>query len=610
MTRGRSIHIQRTHWRSILLMFTIVLISISSAWQTPGAAARPLAPQTSVPVVITLITDRTTVAPGDTYTMSLTFVRFTADPLTLVITGDDRWLRMRPMPAPAGVQCNPDGGGVRCTLPNATPALGTITVTVDVYATTPTGTLLQHDAAWFIGMMTAPVVTAIVRVQGTPVTPTPTAPPPTPLLPITPGPTQLPLPSPTIPPPRTPTPPPIAGGPDCTPQPLVELPGVRAPNPRLNALAAASFARVRQEIVAQTGQDVLAVLADALRHASFRTNKPGVAHRSWHKTGRAIDLNLSGPFVLRPEGAMFRVYVGTVDITAIFERHGWNRIPRQGDVLEWWHYEYHPDGISWESAMVQVWPIETLRAAFPEINWSAVGCTAGSGLPPSIGGGSDGLTLPDGVCFPDPPIWDDAPGVTYSRGCGPPVLPPSQGWFGGSGTRLRQFTGTVGWLGLTGRIRPIGTAGAHLHLGIDLGVTTDICRWPLQAPGIPEGQPPPGAWSCMTTWVDPLQFLPQANGDTLVMRDGTPVPATVADRATTDATLADLPMQLPPPGHPAATWMESAPTNPEGVWWSPGNTDRANNVPGALGGPTAGNWLTALWCGVFGWLPWSGCGGP
>jgi hypothetical protein len=58
---------------------------------------------------------------------------------------------------------------------------------------------------------------------------------------------------------------------------------VRAPDPRLNALAAASFAQVRQEIIARTGQDVLATLADVLRAPGFRSDRPGVADRSWHQ---------------------------------------------------------------------------------------------------------------------------------------------------------------------------------------------------------------------------------------------------------------------------------------------------------------------------------------
>jgi len=49
------------------------------------------------------------------------------------------------------------------------------------------------------------------------------------------------------------------------------------------------------------------------------------------------------------------------------------------------------------------------------------------------------------MCVVDPLAWPDAPGVSYSRGCGPPVLPP--GASEPFGTRLRQFIGTVGWLG-------------------------------------------------------------------------------------------------------------------------------------------------------------------
>lgn len=211
----------------------------------------------------------------------------------------------------------------------------------------------------------------------------------------------------------------------------MRLPGVRAPDPQLNALAAASFAQVRREIIARTGQDALATLADVLRAPGFRSDRPGIADRSWHKAGRAIDLNLGGPFTLQRDGSMFRVFVGSVDITTIFEAYGWQRIPAQGSVLEWWHYEYHPDGIACAGR-----PTDVLAAAFPESDWVAIGCTTGS-LPPS-----DGLDLPPGACVPDPPIWEDAPGVSYSRSCGPPVLPP--GASEPFGTRLRQFVGTVG----------------------------------------------------------------------------------------------------------------------------------------------------------------------
>lgn len=105
---------------------------------------------------------------------------------------------------------------------------------------------------------------------------------------------------------------------------------------------------------------------------------------------------------------------------------------------------------------------------------------------------------------------------------------------------------------------------------------------------------------------DPLQFLPQANPDTLVLENGTPVPVASGPG---DPILSEALVQLPPPGHPAATLLEPAdPDRPDGTWWSPGNDDRANEVPGALGGPAILDWLAWLWCFLFGWLPWAGCG--
>jgi len=184
-------------------------------------------------------------------------------------------------------------------------------------------------------------------------------------------PTPTPLSATPLPPsPTTPAPPSEPGSttPDCAPLQLVRLPNVAAPNPKLVEPAAASFAAVRAEIQERTGLDALAVLADVLRQPSFTTSKPGVLQTSWHKAGRAMDLNQSGPFVRVAEGRMFQLYVNNVDITAIFEAHGWQRIPVQGDTLEWWHYEWHPDGIAWTSAMRQIWDLPTLQSAFPDIN--------------------------------------------------------------------------------------------------------------------------------------------------------------------------------------------------------------------------------------------------
>src|SRR4030095_4806867 len=102
--------------------------------------------------------------------------------------------------------------------------------------------------------------------------------------------------------------------PDCAPQPLVRLSDVTAPQPKLLAPAAASFDAGRQEIRERTGIDALRVLSDVLRAPSFSTNKPGVLQTSWHKAGRAIDLNQGGPFVRVAEGGMFGLYVNNVEL--------------------------------------------------------------------------------------------------------------------------------------------------------------------------------------------------------------------------------------------------------------------------------------------------------
>jgi hypothetical protein len=570
-----------------------------------GAVPAVAAPTAQATIAVFKVASVSEARPGQSYSYSIAVVRDGTEAITVRDALDPALVLVSATPSP-GMNCQP-GLPLSCVLPAGDIPAGTITLQVYARPGTPEGTIIRNQASATSGSETVQSSMTSVRISGALATPIPTLT-PSPLATWTPLPTWTPGPTATPTATGTPGPTPTGGAPlplptapaslDCAPQALVRLPGVRAPDPRLNALAAASFALVRQEIIARTGQDVLATLADVLRAPGFRSDRPGVADHSWHKAGRAIDLNLGGPFTLQRDGSMFRVFVGTVDITAIFEANGWQRIPAQGSVLEWWHYEYHPDSISWQSAMAQVWPTDVLAAAFPEIDWVAVGCTTGS-LPPG-----DGLDLPPGACVPDPPIWEDAPGVSYSRGCGPPVLSP--GASEPFGTRLRQFVGTVGWLGQTGRLVPPGPVGVHLHLGLDIGVTTDMCRWPLQAPGIAEGQPPPGAYWCSTTWADPLQFLPQANPDTLALENGTPVPIASGPG---DPTLSEALVQLPPPGHPAATLLDPAdPDRPDGTWWSPGNDDRANEVPGALGGPAILDWLAWLWCFLFGWLPWSGCG--
>jgi D-alanyl-D-alanine dipeptidase len=130
----------------------------------------------------------------------------------------------------------------------------------------------------------------------------------------------------------------------------------------------------------------------------FQTRKPGVAQRSWHKAGRAIDVTTSynvggrqGVVFVRDPNArrLYRVYIRCarqdgllgvlygpkqlggksgyyVDVTAILESEGFQRIPPNGKVSEAWHYEFR-GGVSWATAMQELYSVRTLRKLFPGV---------------------------------------------------------------------------------------------------------------------------------------------------------------------------------------------------------------------------------------------------
>jgi hypothetical protein len=365
--------------------------------------------------------------------------------------------------------------------------------------------------------------------------------------------------------------------PNCAPLPLVRLPNVTAPQPRLVAPAAESFAAVRAEIVQRTGIDALAVLADVLRAPSFSTTKAGVLNTSWHKAGRAVDVNQGGPFVRVAEGSRFRLYVNNVDITAIFEAHGWQRIPVQGTTLEWWHYEWHPDGIAWTSAMLQVWDLPTLQAAFPDINWTAIGCAGGSNT------GSGDLTVSgqerEELCVLGTPRYG-SPIETFD-GCGPPVR---------AGDKVYQLDTTLGFVGLSGQ-----SSGPHLHLG--LKVKRYDGSWPIINICTPEwldGRGAPAGANCYTDMADPLAFLPQAPGNATIaggdgegaLRQSGPDAGGHGARTPTPLIPEGAPYQLPPPNFPGSLVFTPVPgATPIGQYWSP----YADG--GQYGGGGGGQWF-------------------
>lgn len=205
----------------------------------------------------------------------------------------------------------------------------------------------------------------------------------------------------------------------------------------VNELVAPSLVAWQRDVLTASGWDLLGQTLgtwrplDSVRKKALYTYDYG--YLSWHKTGRALDLALE----FKVEGAnqmlltredlgqnvYWRIHVKTarqdgtqgeplkenpwlfwwhvvpeqepeaydaggkrlpvpagyyVDVTALAERHGWERIACyaiEGDYhwqtdsngTEYWHYE-RTDGLVWWEAMLQIYPFEQLEAV---VGWKA-----------------------------------------------------------------------------------------------------------------------------------------------------------------------------------------------------------------------------------------------
>ena len=166
----------------------------------------------------------------------------------------------------------------------------------------------------------------------------------------------------------------------------------RAPVPFMVPAAAVAFNRLRRLVFEKSAIDFLSVCGDVSRIEKSRSRKVGVAHRSWHKTGRAFDYDqTSDALVIVPEvihdKQFFRTYLRCADqtgklgqkrqladyrgyvvdeyvfdFTAAAEIEDFERIPAwEGwqkssgyNLREFWHYQYNPERLSWPAAMLQL----------------------------------------------------------------------------------------------------------------------------------------------------------------------------------------------------------------------------------------------------------------
>jgi hypothetical protein len=150
-----------------------------------------------------------------------------------------------------------------------------------------------------------------------------------------------------------------------------------------------AFRQLKKVVIAGAGFDYLAVCADVMRSKNFQSSKIGVAYRSRHKAGDAVDLDQSTNKIIvvsEPHGTQqyFRMWLrcekqdGTLginitlndvrgyrvkgwyfDLTSAAERIGWQRIPAwkgwgvkgsSYNKMEFWHYQI-TEGLSFDEAM-------------------------------------------------------------------------------------------------------------------------------------------------------------------------------------------------------------------------------------------------------------------
>jgi TolB protein len=224
---------------------------------------------------------------------------------------------------------------------------------------------------------------------------------------------------------------------------LVTLDVVCAGNhPQLSERVAESYRAWRDDVLAQTGYDVLGQVSDIFRPLGYSTRDYG--HLSWHRAGRAVDLSfewrapgeeenrllvvrddlgpqtywrlylkaraqdgsMGEPLTVAPWVFWFDLdsarepdaYVAGgrpgeipagyyVDLTRLAYRHGWHRIASYEEEDFDWRWDsvgrefWHyqrTDGLTWWQAMLEIYDLETMESTY---GWSV--CVDQLGMNPA-----------------------------------------------------------------------------------------------------------------------------------------------------------------------------------------------------------------------------------
>jgi hypothetical protein len=172
----------------------------------------------------------------------------------------------------------------------------------------------------------------------------------------------------------------------------------------LNDAVAKSYRDFVAEVKTLTGKDLALNFGDTVRELAAPTSKVGADTVSWHKTGRAVDIDQTiegwvirenpkgkdmyftiylkhatpttkakAPIIVNfPKGTKFNYFYypvkpkdAYVNVTEVAKKHGWLPIPAQKGwkskkaKMEWWHFEKR-GGLSWYQALKEIYTEKTI----------------------------------------------------------------------------------------------------------------------------------------------------------------------------------------------------------------------------------------------------------